>query len=992
MATAGLGNSGSAPSDVEAHRQALRENAVYRFDELDSKYNITDERREEFNNLIDKLSAADTIEALDKIDCDINDLLRRIENEASGGSESPAKEYRLTIKQDTMTLGTDIEAFLEEYFVGTSIVAAYSDGTEDVAYTFDNPGYANISGEYDSVGDVFCIEVSIGLGSDTVNLRHYVRVVADLSDAEATVYYFDSASVFGDMLTLYRIADGSLVCEADGSQSAAELQGNVLTVFAPIATYVLELYTSGARNTVKYYQPTEAPFVTLTQNEGDATYSVSFYGDYDVAGEYIMILNDVPEERMNGLSIYSYINLEARLFNFPLGGGDTYLQFLEDFTIAPMSFTDSDECFFDIAVMNPASDDIAIDQRLYHDFANSLTLEELLEIWCPIAGYPTDGARVIINNELVSDYTIEISPRDRVWIAPSDAIIITGIFNYSDSTETMQAFLPAGATLEVFVGMYGAATRDIYINDEPIDYEANRELVLKEGDKISATIGGEDVTPEAPENPGGTENGGEGGGDVNGFDPEKVTDTWEYKTDPSLMGVESITVYALNDGSYYMYDGHGTYLPVSLWHDRTVSLSMGGVTMLITLDDTNDTAYWYGGSSEVIMTVTSADGTKTAIIYNDTHATDGMYVARLTNGEGNTWTALISYDSGALTITAIPLGWYNEIITLTDKDKGTVGNSDGSDGGDIEETQASYTLYHILDYSSPAYKQTVYMSDLKGVSLTGCVPEFGESAVVLINGQIIPKEEYGTTFICEDDVVIIAPDGYFVITVGSLDKGSQQVLACEHCTVSWVAETYGYDAYDTIYRAGSMIEDANTEYVYEGDLLDFSNGSAGSILESDRYSTHVYESLDEAGEIMYLMLKPGLVVTLEDYMKDNGFSLDTHDVFLNGVRVSEGSDMLGQVIGVRREDVEGYDHIIVAPKGATIFELNRNGRATMHAVVRDGTSIIDAAEIYKLDTSAPIYLNGEVITDLNMVITDGDTLSASITEDVYETAADAVTE
>ena len=140
------------------------------------------------------------------------------------------------------------------------------------------------------------------------------------------------------------------------------------------------------------------------------------------------------------------------------------------------------------------------------------------------------------------------------------------------------------------------------------------------------------------------------------------------------------------------------------------------------------------------------------------------------------------------------------------------------------------------------------------------------------------------------------------------------------------------------------------------------------------------------------MLKPGLVVTLEDYMKDNGFSLDTHDVFLNGVRVSEGSDMLGQVIGVYRQDIERYDHIIVAPKGATIFNLNRDGRATMHAVVRDGTSIIDAAEIYKLDTSAPIYLNGEVITDLNMVITDGDTLSASITEDVYETAADAVTE
>ncbi len=819
IATVGSGNSGEGSSDVDRRRQEIKDNASQRYEELAAKYDITEEQSYEFFNLIDKLSVTDTIEQLDRINNNINELFEAIE----GITEAPyVIYYELSIDVRQMTVGTDIDEFMEKNFVGTYIIAHFSDGTSQNVYVFHDDNGVNVTGSWEKVGDVFYIEVYLGIGQDTVELWHEVYVVADKSDSTVDTYFFGENDTFGmETITVIQLSTGEYFAEiaGEGYHHPAVLDGNILTVDVSGVRVLFVLEKGDNRNTVSCYAPEGEPFLTVREETSGVFYE--FYGDYSSAGDYLAFIY-TQDNRSAGFSSYVYIDCEAKTFASTFADG---IVRYDDNNIIPNLPALSEDTpvtdRFMLAVFDSKCDDILFDFEVYYSEGDKVTLEQLLAAISAIANYDMTDARAIINYTEVKDASTVIKAGDLILLAPSDAIIFTGIFNYGDSTETMQAFLPYGATLEVFIGMYGGATRDIYINGKPVEFEANRELVLNEGDEISATIGGENVAPDAPaepSNPGGTENGGEDGGNANGFDQDKVTNTWVYQTDPSLMGTELIIVYALNDGSYYMHDGYSSYLPVSLWHDRTLSLSMGGVTMLITLDDTNGTAYWYGGSSEIIMTVTLADGSKTAIIYNDTHATDGMYVARLFNDQGNTWTALINYDSDALTVTAIPLGWYDEIITLTDKDKGTVGGSGNSDEGDDsempDEAVGSYMLHIYESFNVPGTFEyhAVYKDSAKTLIELMKERELSIDTHIIVYNRILVNKEISFLDATVGDgcEIIIAPLGGVLVTLDRTKLAPRPILINKGATLGEICEIYALDTNAEITVDGKAVADPDT--------------------------------------------------------------------------------------------------------------------------------------------------------------------------------------
>jgi len=832
------GEGGEGGNDsLEILREDVRSAAEGNWRNLGEEFSLSPEHIARFEELSVELTNATTEEEIRRIEKDFNNLFSEVANGGSSSDEPWIVDWYINMTVNQMVVGTDIDEFMDMYFIGRSIIAHMSDGSEMTLYTFFDDNGVSVSGSHENIGDIFTISVDMGIGDSHYQWYRDIYVVADTSGADVVTYHFEYGCDPMEMgyITVYTLEGGEIYVSvgSEGYMHPATVDRNILTMTDIRGTKTVFLLEKGGgvHHTVRFYDP------YINNNKiigiGGQGLNIELFGDYTVAGEYMATIR-LGEAQEQSLTVYVYLDMENKLLYTPLLDGIVQFDNNAQIINPPESEGEAFEYgSFEIAVMDSKADDILINNEIYHDFKNELTISKILEVMDGFVDYDLSKARVIINGKLVTDTDTAINEGDQIMISPEGAIVINGIFEANGETIRMQAFIAGGATLEVFVGMYGGAGRDIYLNGKLVNYELERYAVLNEGDTIQMSIGGgsdKPVPPAEPENPG--TSGGNGGSDSRQYMVCVITD---LQTKP---------------------------------------------------DDT--------------------------------------------------WVDLVAGEEPTL---------YEVLLAF---------------GVDIANVQVLYNEMLFAPNSN--------VEELEGV------------------------------IIGANDKIFVAPVDAILITINVVNLGSMTTFIAMNTTVEWVIESYGLTGAAGYMLNGNEVTNPaealityNSEltvYPPSGDDENKNEDNEGYAPESGfykgNYTTHVYDSLDNAGTIVYLALNPSYTCTLKKDLANRGVSLDTHDVYLNGVRVTEENGLLNQTLGYYYEDTEEFDHVIIAPKGSVLISLERINTPVMTAAVREGATLYEICEIYALDMLSEITLNGKVIKDLkNTVIKEGDSIVASMTEDVY---------
>ena len=838
----------NAAIDLENYRNSVLSNMDSIWNELlTGGYYISELHSSQYDKICRYIMSAESAERIDEIRQDFDDIVEEIRKGGSSDGELTVHRYIFSYTYEnpasayySMNLGTDIDEFMYVNFVGAVIYAVYSDGSCAPVHSAEE-NELTVEGAHEALGDEFTVYCSFTHEGNSAKASISVIVKAPVSHQTMLgIYYAENSDYMGfAALGLHYFASAAVpyyVADIEDSHFLAELEGNILTVNMYGNRFVFELTEPKDENpngTIAYYVPDTEPYFTVNRND-KTNVNIELYGEYNGAGDYIASVYPVSMPEY-GFTVYVYLDKDSKFLYCDYLGG--IIQFDENGSVIVIPDENDGEAihnnYFELAVMDSRCDDIVIDQKIYHDFKNQLTLSTVIASLVNIVDYDVTKARVIINGKLVTDLNTTITPEALIWIAPEGAIVINGIFEANGETIQMQAFIAGGATLEVFVGMYGGSGREIYLNSTLVNYELERYTVLNEGDTIQMSIGGgsdKPAPPAEPENPG--TSGGNGGSDSRQYMVCVITD---LQTKP---------------------------------------------------DDT--------------------------------------------------WVDLVAGEEPTL---------YEVLLAF---------------GVNIANVQVLYNEMLFAPNSN--------VKELEGV------------------------------IIGANDKIFVAPVDAILITINVVNLGSMTTFIAMNTTVEWVIESYGFTGAAGYMLNGNEVTNPaealityNSEltvYPPSGDDENKNEDNEGYAPESGfykgNYTTHVYDSLDNSGTIVYLALNPSYTCTLKKDLANRGVSLDTHDVYLNGVRVTEENGLLNQTLGYYYEDTEKFDHVIIAPKGSVLISLERINTPVMTAAVREGATLYEICEIYALDMLSEITLNGKVIKDLkNTVIKEGDSIVASMTEDVY---------
>ncbi len=320
-------------TDFEQWRQEMMQEVQNRWKNMEMNgYVITDDQIILYKEYLSAMRKAQTKDELAEYYDVLNQLMDEIEQGGDVNQEQ-ITEVVLETALPPFPMGMDQQQYIEEYVLGKVLTVYTNYGNAySVAVDWNNLKYW---GDTDTIGSYFYLEIHYSINHLRGSYSTEVSVVVDLSDATSLgIYNADCllGNVEGASMTIelydngYAMLNGTYGNEQIMEQLTYTLQDGVLCLEAEGIAILFGLNEEA--KAIEPLLPAGDSIGVYTYTCYGMNYTLTVYGEYTGAGQYMATVQMQEGEISSTLTVYVFLDLEEGYLNCP-AIGETDLEISE---------------------------------------------------------------------------------------------------------------------------------------------------------------------------------------------------------------------------------------------------------------------------------------------------------------------------------------------------------------------------------------------------------------------------------------------------------------------------------------------------------------------------------------------------------------------------------------------------------------------------------------------------------------------------------------